>query len=167
MRFPDQFRHLIKPGFIITAIIWLITVMLLLTAVQTITNNRAYHNRINGLNREITMLEARQKEIESKKILLNITDEKLSLILADLMKAGKKANLMLGEISIAEEKEREGYRVLPVTVVIKGNYNQIVRFINILEREEQRLQFQTIDFSTRETAGTAIIAKLKADFINL
>jgi Tfp pilus assembly protein PilO len=141
--------------------------MLLLIAVQTITNNRAYHSRINALNREITMLETRQKEIESKKMVLNITDEKLSLILAGLMKAGKKANLMLGEISIAEEKEREGYRVLPVTVVIKGNYNQIGRFINILEREEQRLQFQAIDLSTRETSGTAIIAKLKADFINL
>lgn len=167
MRFPDQFRHLIKPGIIITAVIWVIAALLLITAVQAIATNRAYHNRITALNREITMLEARQKEINSQKQVLNITDEKLSLILASLMKAGKKTNLQLGEISIAEEKERDGYRVLPVTVVLKGNYNQIGRFINILEREEPRMQFQAIDLSTHETSGTAIIAKIKADFINL
>lgn len=167
MRFPDQYKPLIRPTVLVAIVVWLVAIVLFGTAGHRLIRHIGNQSRITALTSEIMAMAARQEALNIRKDSLKISDDRLSPLLAGLMRAGRKARLQLGEISIGEEKPRDGFRIIPLTLTMKGTYNQIGRFVNYVEREEIRLQFQAVDLAIDDKTGTGIIAKLKAEFISL
>ncbi|OPX18416.1 hypothetical protein BXT86_01275 [candidate division WOR-3 bacterium 4484_100] len=160
----DKFRDLIGHGVVNIAVPWFLIVILLYLAVFTCSHNRSLRLRIRRLKQEISELEKISSQVEVSRKVLSSPDERLSAILNTLNTAGKWAGIGLGEVGIGDELERDGYYVLPISLVIKGNYNQIGRFINWIERCDNRIQFTQIRL---ETKAGRIVCELKGEFIIL
>jgi len=167
MRIQDKYRDLINIWIIFIIISLSIVIGITYVVISSYSHTIALKNQCKTLNKEIEGLEENRIKVEDSKKQLNLGDERLSTILAILTSASKRSKASLGEISISEEIEREDYKVLPITLAIKGNYNQIGRFINTIERKDIRFQFWEIELSTKETMGRGIICKIKGEFVIL
>lgn len=122
--------------------------------------------QVEKLSNEITLLSAKKNQIESSMDELNMKDKKLSVILNDLLSASKKSGVLLGETSIAELNEEENFRSLPLSISVKGNYNQIGKFINLLEKN-MCFRINEVKLSTKEKKVRGIVCTIKAEFISL
>ncbi len=167
MRVQDKFRALISPLTIFVLFIWLITCILLYNAFLIYIKNKTYIIQCQELQSKLNILQEKSKQLKNKEISFNLKDERLSAILSLLVSASKKSDAQIGEVNIGTEMENMDNKVLPLIIVVKGTYNQIGRFINNIEREDPRLQFNDIELSTKETNGLGIICKLKGYFIIL
>lgn len=167
MRIQDKYRDLINIWIIFIIISLSIVIGITCVAISSYSHSIALKNQCKTLNKEIERLEENRIQVQTSKKKFNLGDDKLSTILSTLTSASKKSKASLGEISISEEIERGDYKVLPITLAIKGNYNQIGRFINTIERKDIRFQFWEIELSTKETMGRGIICKIKGEFVIL
>lgn len=166
MRIHNIYSTLASPWVILSIVTWLILILIagsVLTFYGKAETLKSYKNQ---LNLDIAVFGEKKDRIESSMSKLNLEDKKLSAILTDLLNASKKSGARLGETSIAELSEQDDYKSLPVTISVKGNYNQIGKFINLVEKN---LRFNVIEvnLSTKQTKGAGIICKIKAEFIIL
>ena len=122
--------------------------------------------QVEKLSNEITLLSAKKNQIESSMDELNMKDKKLSVILNDLLSARKKSGVLLGETSIAELNEEENFRSLPLSISVRGNYNQIGKSINLLEKN-MCFRINEVKLSTKEKKVRGIVCTIKAEFISL
>lgn len=167
MRIQNKLETLINKWVILVVVSWLVIIILAIIVLTSYFKNQSFSTHCKKLDNEIEMLEKNRAQLTHDKQMLDLGDERLSTILASLTAASKKSKASLGEISVSEEVEREGYKVLPITLSIKGSYNQIGKFINIIEREEIRMQFWDVQLSTKETKGRGVICTMKGEFIIL
>lgn len=167
MRIQNKLKSLINKWVILVAVSWLGIIILAINVLAVYSENQNLGNYCKSLANEIKRLEKNRAQLMMNKQMLGLEEERLSTILAGLTAASKRSKVSLGEISVREESEREGYKILPITLSVKGNYNQIGKFINIIEREEMRLQFWDVRLSTKETKGRGIICTMKGEFIIL
>jgi len=149
---------------ILTIIIWVGTIMVFGFVLAYSSKNENLRNEQIELNQEIQILSEKKNYVEAGKKNFTLEDKKLSIILADLLSAGKQSGVALGEMQIAELTEHDNYRALPITISMKGDFNQIGKFVNLVEKN---LQFQILDInvSTKETKGIGIICKIRAEFL--
>jgi len=119
-----------------------------------------------ALKQEIETLKKKKIELEKAKKSLNVEDKKLSMILTELLSASKKSGVNLGETEVGDFNDKENFRVLPITISVKGDFNQIGRFVNILEKNP-RFQTKGINLSTKETKGIGIIGQIHVDYVFL
>ncbi len=166
MRIQNIIRSLTSRWFVFTYIMWLI---LLLSIFYCGMYGYKYinlkHQRIQ-LNNEIKMLVEKKEYVQAKKEGLNLDDVRLSAILSDLLSVSKKSGARLGETEVSTLIERDNYKAFPVTISIKGSYNQIGRFVNLVEKN-LRFEVQEVNLSTKETKGIGIVCEIKAEFIIL
>lgn len=167
MRIHDKLRALINPWFLFTISIWMVVLGMACAALAGYTKNLFYKSQMQELISQFNVLQVKNEQLRNSKFVLNIDDEHLSTILSILIKTSREAKVGLGEISIGTEIMYGGNNALPLTISIKGSYNQIGRFINYLEREDVRFQFTEIELSTKETQGLGIIGKIRGYFIIL
>ena len=164
MRIQNIINSLANRWVIFTLITWVILAVVIIFVFTNNWKSETLRNQKIELSREIEMLSEKKDYIEAGKEKLNLEDKKLSVILSDLLSASKKSGASLGETQIAEVIEHDNYRSLPVTISIKGNYNQIGKFINLLEKNLQ-FQIMEVNLSTKETKGKGIICTIKAEFV--
>ena len=167
MRISDKLRIITKPWVIAVFLIWSASGFLSWFAAAGHIRNIAKEKECTKIRSEITRLTELKVKLTVHQAQFTIEDERISAILNGFMSAGKKTNIGIGEIKIGEESERDGYKSLPVTVTIHGDYNQIGHFINTIEREQGRYLIQGIELSTKETKGAGIIGKIIGEYINL
>lgn len=166
MRIHNIYSTLTNTWVILAIVTWLILILTAGSVLTFYSKAEILKSYKNQLNRDIAVLAEKKDRIESSMSKLNLEDKKLSAILTDLLSASKKSGARLGETSIAELSEQDDYKLLPVTISVKGNYNQIGKFINLVEKN---LRFNVIEvnLSTKQTKGAGIICKIKAEFIIL
>ncbi len=166
MRIQNIVNALTSRWIIFTIITWSI-VILAGGSVFTYHRNKAAlkHQRIQLLS-EIETLSKKRDNISAGKEQFNFEDRKLSAILSDLLSASKESGACLGETEIEELVRHDNYQLLPVTITVKGDYNQIGKFVNLLEKNV-RFKILEVNQSTKETKGSGIVCKIKAEFITL
>lgn len=167
MRFQNKLGPLKNTWTLITILSWLVAAGSVYWAARSYFYNIELQEQIRQMDREIETMKRNLDNLEKTKHILSDDDERLSAILANLTAASQKSKVSLGEISIGEELPRESYRVLPITVQIMGTYDQIGRFMNIIDRGDQRFRFWDVMLSTKEAKGRGIIGKLTGEFILL
>ena len=167
MRIQIKLGTLINKWVTLVVVSWLVIIILAIVVLTSYFKNQSLSTHCKKLDNEIEMLKENRAQLAHDKQALDFGDERLSTVLASLTAASKKSKASLGEISVSEEVEREGYKVLPITLSIKGSYNQIGKFINIIEREEIRMQFWDVRLSTKETKGRGIVCTMRGEFIIL
>jgi Tfp pilus assembly protein PilO len=157
----------LKSNWTIFAIlIGLAIIIVSITGIMYYEKDVDLNNQQAVLKQEIEILKITQTELETVKKYLKIEDKKLSLVLTELLSAAKKSGVNLGETEIGDIGDKDNFRVMPVMISVKGDFNQIGRFINILEKNP-RFQTKEIDMSTKETKGIGIISRIRADYILL
>lgn len=167
MRIQDKFGALINPWIVFVLSVWLANITLIYAVITGNIKDKIYETQYQELNCQFNTLQEKLKQLKDRKVIMKIDDERLSTLLSLLVKASSKSDAGLGEISIGTVAEYEGNKALPVAITIKGNFNQIGRFINNLEAEDARFQFCEMELSTKETKGAGIMCKLKGYFIIL
>lgn len=166
MRIQNIVNHLTNRWVLFILITWSILILTAGSVFVYYFKNVTLKNQKIQLNEEIKILSEKRDCIDTEKERFNLKDKKLSAILADLLSASKKSGARLGETGIAELIEHETYQAFPVTISIKGNYNQIGRFVNLIEKN-LRFKILEVNLSIKETKGAGIISKIEAEFIIL
>ncbi len=164
MRIQNKIGALITFKFLIPFFIFLILLGVIFGIISSYSYNLEYRDQLRALVKEKSILQERQKKIEEQKVILNIKEDNLSRILGLLIRSSKNSGALLGEISLGQRMEYRNTMAIPLTITIKGNYNQIARLVNNLEREDIRFQLTEISLSTKETKGIGIIGRLKGYF---
>jgi|YelNatPaOPRAMG01_1025707.scaffolds.fasta_scaffold07014_2 Tfp pilus assembly protein PilO len=164
MRIQNKFGALITLNFLIPFFLLLSLIGVIIRIVSSYSYNLEYHDQLRALVKQKSILQERQKKIEEQKVILNIKEANLSKILGLLIKSSKNSGALLGTISVGHRMEYRDAMAIPLTITVKGNYNQIARLVNILEREDIRFQLIEISLSTKETKGMGIIGRLKGYF---
>ena len=166
MRIQDLYSNITSCWVIFTIAIWLVLILTAGSVLLFYTRTESMKKQKEKLNYEIILLAAKKDRIELSMSELNLADKKLSVILNDLLKASKKSGALLGETSIAEINEEENFKSLPLNISVKGNYNQIGKFINLLEKN-MSFRIREVKLSTKEKKTKGIICTIKAEFISL
>lgn len=164
MRIQTIAKIITSRWIIFSVIAWATLMAIAVSVIVSYLHGESLRAQKIELTKEIEILTIKKNCIENEIQELDLEDKKLSMILADLLSASTISGASLGETQIANVIENEQYRALPVTISIKGTYNQIGRFVNLLEKN---LQFKIVDvhLSTKETKGAGIIGTIKADFV--
>ena len=166
MRIQDFYSNMRSRWISLTIATWLVIMLIAGTVLLLYSRTESMKKQNIQLNTEIALLKEKKERIESSMNELNMEDKKLSAILNDLLCASKKSGAMLGETSIAELNEEESFNSLPLNISIKGNYNQIGKFINLLEKN-MCFRINEIKLSTKEKKIKGIVCTIKAEFISL
>jgi Tfp pilus assembly protein PilO len=166
MRIQDFYSNITSRWVILTLVTWTVLILTAGSVLLFCTKTESMKKQKEKLDYEITLLAAKKDRIESNMSELNSEDRKLSVILNDLLKASKKSGALLGETSIAEINEEENFKSLPLSISVKGNYNQIGKFINLLEKNVC-FRIREIKLSTKQKKVKGIICTIKAEFISL
>jgi Tfp pilus assembly protein PilO len=166
MRIQDLYRNITSRWVLLIFATWLVLILTAGTILLLYAGTGSMNRQKEQLNNEIALLSAKKDRVESSMNELNMEDKKLSAILSDLLSASKKSGALLGETSIAELSKEETFKSLPLNISVKGNYNQVGKFINILEKN-MCFRINEIKLSTKEKKLKGIICTIKAEFISL
>jgi Tfp pilus assembly protein PilO len=165
MRVRNIIDYLASRWVILTIISWAIIIVMASNVISFHSQNETLGNQKVELTREIEILTQKKDYIEAGREQFKfLKDKKLSIILSDLLSASNKSGAMLGETEIGELISHDNYQSLPITISVKGSYNQIGTFINLFENNLQ-FQISDINLSTKESKGSGIICRIKAEFI--
>ena len=166
MRIQDFYSNLTSRWILLTIASWLVLILVAVTILLLYTRTESMKKQKIQLNTEIAQLAEKKDRIEASMNELNMEDKKLSAILNDLLIASKKSGALLGETSIAELNKEENFSSLPLNISVKGNYNQIGKFINLLEKN-MCFRINEIKLSIKEKKIKGIVCTIKAEFISL
>ena len=166
MQIQDFYRNITSRWILLTLVTWVVLILTASTNLLLYSRTESMKKQNTQLNTEIALLKEKKERIESSMNELNVEDKKLSATLNDLLSASKKSGVLLGETSIAELNEDEDFSFLPLNISVKGNYNQIGKFINLLEKN-MCFRINEIKLSTKEKKVKGIICTIKAEFISL
>ena len=166
MRIQDFYSNLRSRWISLTIATWFVLILLAGTNFLLYSRIEAMKAQKIQLDTDIALLKEKKERIEFSMNELNLEDKKLSAILNDLLSASKKSGALLGETSIAELNKEESFNSLPLNISVKGNYNQIGKFINLLEKN-MCFRINEIKLSTKEKKIKGIVCTIKAEFISL
>jgi hypothetical protein len=166
MRVHLDLKNLTNRWIVLTIAVWSILALLAVVITMVVFKTSDLHSAEDLLERDIHSLTVARERIEQEKTRVGFDDKKISEILTELVTSSKRAGVRLGETELGDVESRGTHIVIPVTVSIKGNYNQIGMFVNILEHN-LRFKIMEVSLSTKETKGSGILTKLHAEYVIL
>jgi Tfp pilus assembly protein PilO len=166
MRIQDIFGSLANRWIAVTIIVWVITLAIATSNGWFYFETKLLCAKIDHTKHEIEVLSEKKRLLNQERVELEIEDKKLSMILTDLLTACKKSGVYLGETKVAHATEHEDYASLPITISIKGSYNQIGKFLNLIEKT-LRFKVLEVGLSTKETKSQTIVGKIFVEFMVL
>ena len=166
MRVQDIGRILTKRWQILTVLLWVLMIAAGLVVFAVWNRTARINQNILAIQAEIAELEIRQQMIEQNQSEVQFEDKQLSALLSDLFGACKASQTRLGETAVLDPKDGEGYESIPISVSVRGTYNQIGRFVNRLEKAN-RFRIKELNLSSKDHKGLGILGKLKAEYIRL
>jgi Tfp pilus assembly protein PilO len=166
MRFQDIYHTIKNPVVIKIAAMWgLVGAVGIFSAFLWIKAIIIQDEHI-SLKQQIEILTKKRSFLESDSIEMQVEDIRLTMILVDLLEARKQSNIHLMEASVSDEVLSETYARMPLTVTLRGTYNQIGMFVNALEKKP-RFKIIEVNLSTKQKKRSGIIGEIKADFIRI
>lgn len=166
MRFQAVY-HTVKNRWVIMIIcLWTLIAAVAVSSLVLWVKSLAMQDEQITLAQYIEKLEKKKQFFENHPGNLQSDDVRLTAILTDLMEAREKSRIQLLETSISEEMTLETHTVISVTISVRGTYNQIGMFVNLLEKN-QHFKVVDLNMSTKQKERSGIIGKINAEFIRV